>query len=220
MKYEINAVMFDLDGTLLDSEKIYSRCWMQAAKSYGYVMTREMSLELRSLDAQLAGQLFGIWYGREEIYPQVRQKRRELVSEVIQKDGVLPKTGAKEILDFMSESGIKTYIVTATARESAYNNLQSAGLKTDGINVISVTDVARGKPYPDVYEYACRQAEVEPQNVIVVEDSPNGIKSAFGAGCRVIMVPDLTEPEGALEDMIFKCKRDLNEVREYLQYLC
>ncbi len=208
--------MFDLDGTLLDSEKIYSRCWMEAAGVYGYVMTREMSLELRSLDAQLAKQLFASWYGVGEIYSQVRQKRRELMRGVIEKDGIAAKTGAKEILGFLSESGIKTCIVTATAKETACKNLQCAGIKTEGIDIVSVTEVRRGKPYPDVYLFACKEAKVSPERVIVVEDSPNGVKSAFKAGCKVIMVPDLTEPDEGIEDMLVVCKQSLDEVREWL----
>ncbi|MDE6699594.1 MAG: HAD-IA family hydrolase, partial [Acetatifactor sp.] len=73
--------------------------------------------------------------------------------------------------------------------------------------------VRQGKPAPDIYLYACEELGVRPEVCVAVEDSPNGILSAHRAGCRVIMVPDQTEPDGALSDCLWACVPDLEEIK-------
>ena len=76
--------------------------------------------------------------------------------------------------------------------------------------------VEHGKPAPDVYEYACSQIGLAPEECMAVEDSPNGIKSACAAGCKVVMVPDLTQPDEEIKDMLYACVPTLMDLKQFI----
>ena len=81
--------------------------------------------------------------------------------------------------------------------------------------IICATMVKSGKPSPDIYQYACRQLELMPQECMAVEDSPNGVMSAYCAGCKVVLVPDQSEPEEELKDKLYGCVESLDKIEQY-----
>lgn len=196
------AFLFDMDGVLLDTEKIYVRCWIDAAQYFGYELKREEALNLRSLDSVLAEEYITGLFGTTDSYSLLRKKRKELMAQVISKDGIQVKEGAVEILRYLRLKRIPAVVVTSSDQERAEKSLKTAGLLDKLERVVSVTDVERGKPFPYVYSHACEILGIKPAESIVVEDSPNGIMSAHEAGCRVVMIPDLSEPDEKLKSII------------------
>ncbi len=126
------------------------------------------------------------------------------------------KAGIDELLDFLKEKGIKTAVATATPIELTYQHLETIGVKDKFDKIVSAKQVANGKPAPDVYLYACGQIGEKPEDCIAVEDSPNGIKSAYAAGCKPVMVPDLTQPDEELMPMLYGVAETLIDIQQLI----
>lgn len=208
MKFK--AIFLDVDGVLVDSEKVFNTCWRQAAEEEGYVMTFEQALELRSLDSSLAKELFKKWYGTEDAYPAIRQRRKAIMAERNKTEKLEGKSGVVQFLQALKELPIKVNIVTSSPVSRITEYLGSVGIDIALFdNVITTEQVKRGKPYPDVYEYACRAIGYEPSECVAVEDSPNGVKSAHSAGCYTIMVPDLSAMSDEIKNSVDAVVEDL-----------
>ncbi len=212
----IDTVIFDMDGTLIDTEKYYRICWPQALAAFGYHMTDEQALSMRSLGRPFAPARLKEMFGDEIDYHQVRNKRKELMEACLAKEGIQLKPGAVELLTWLKEQGIRTAIATATDMERTNRYLEQMGLLQYFDTIISATMVKEGKPSPDIYLYACEQLGRKPQDCIAVEDSPNGAISAYRAGCKVVMVPDQTQPEEELREKLFACVENLTEIKKLL----
>lgn len=213
---DIRAVIFDLDGTLTDTEKFYQKAWPEALEHFGYKCEPWMPLELRSLGRPYAPEKFKEWFGQDFNYDEVREYRKALVVDIIKEQGIPLKPGAKEILIWLREHGILTCIATANDYERTKGYLQKLGLFDCFDRIICSDMVKFGKPAPDIYAYACSQLGLEPSKTFAVEDSPNGVTSAYLAGCNVIMVPDLTQPDEELKKKLFARIDKLMDLTELL----
>lgn len=208
----IKAVIFDLDGTLIDTEKLYRKYWPAALAHFGYDLSDERALKLRSLGRPFAPAQFQAWFGEDFDYAKVRAYRKELFEAHIAEHGVEAKPGVRELTDRLAEMGITIAIATATDPERTRRYLALAGLQGIFRTVISATMVSQGKPAPDIYRYACEQLGLEPRECLAVEDAPNGVRSAYAAGCRVVMIPDQTEPDEELLPMLYAKADSLPEI--------
>ena len=114
----------------------------------------------------------------------------------------------------MIDNKIITAIATANEYPRTKRYLEKLGIGEYFDKIICADMVKLGKPAPDIYIYACKELGIAPDRVFAVEDSPNGVKSAYDAGCKVIMVPDLTEPDKELKKLLFARVDDLWEIRK------
>ena len=207
-------IIFDMDGTLIDTEKYYQEFWPKALAEFGYEITKEQTLSIRSLGRPFAPQRFRGWYGEDFDYMKVREYRKGLVEEMIRESGIPLKSGAKEILTWLRENGILTCIATANDYERTERYLKKIGLFEYFDKIICANMVEKGKPAPDIYAYACEQLGLSPDRTFAVEDSPNGVMSAYRAGCNVIMIPDLTQPDEELQKVLYKKIDSLINIKE------
>ena len=205
-----------MDGTLIDTERYYRIFWPKAMAEFGYHMTDEQALSMRSLGRPFAPARLREWFGGELDYYAVRDMRKKLMEEALMRDGIQVKPGAEALLAFLRENKITTAVVTATDRKRADNYLARTGLSDYFDEVISAVQVEEGKPSPDVYLYACRQLGLTPERCIAVEDSPNGVLSAYRAGCLVVMVPDQTEPDEELAACLYGRVDRLDEIKQFI----
>lgn len=213
---KIRAVIFDMDGVLIDTEKHYNAAWCEAARMAGFDFKREHALMLRSCDAQLAAKMMKDIFGAGFDYFAIREVRRRLVAERLEQYGLEKKPGIDEILAFLHENGIKAAVATATPMELTLQHLERIGVRGQFDKIVSAKQVAHGKPAPDVYLYACEQIKEAPQDCIAVEDSPNGIKSAYAAGCKPVMVPDLTQPDEEIRPMLYAVADALGDLKRII----
>ncbi len=210
----ICAVIFDMDGVLIDTEKHYNAAWCQAATEAGFPFTREHALLLRSCEAKEGEKLMQGIFGPSFDYYAIRERRRELVRERLAQYGLEKKSGVEETLRFLRAKGIKTAVATATALDITKSHLTTIGVCDLFDSIVSAKNVAHGKPEPDVYLYACEQIGERPQDCMAVEDSPNGIMAAYRAGLRTVMVPDLTQPDEELTKYLYACVNSLSDLCE------
>lgn len=215
---QIEAVIFDMDGVITDTEKYYNRTWPIAFAALGYTdFTREDALAQRSLNHQDAQKLWGSRYGKDFSFEEVHKYNTKLVLKLMEEEGIQAKPGIDELLTYLREHHIKAAVATATKLERALPRLATVGLENAFDTVISASMVKRGKPHPDVYLYACKELGVAPSHCIALEDSPNGIRSASSAGCITVMVPDLTMPTPEDEQRIYGWAKDLSAVIPIIQ---
>ena len=199
----IRAVLFDMDGTLIDTEKYYRVFWPKAMAEFGYQMTDEQVLSMRSLGRPFAPARLKEWFGEELDYYAVRARRTEMMEAQLDIDGIQLKPGAVEILEELRRRGILAAVATATPPERTEKYLGLTGIRPYFSKIISATQVKEGKPSPDIYLYACEQLGLAPEECMAVEDAPNGILAAYRAGLRVVMVPDQTQPTEELQGMLY-----------------
>lgn len=215
---EIKAVLFDLDGTILDTEKYFRKCWPAAFEHFGYSMTDQQALSLRSLGRPFAPGILKEMSGDPDFdYEAVRSYRSKLMEETIEKNGLQLKAGCLEILDFLKERGIVRAVATASPQDRSERYLKKAGILEYFDRVISATMVKEGKPSPDIYLYACEQLGFAPEDCIAVEDSPNGVLSASRAGCKTVFIPDQTPPTAEELRMCFAVRESLDQIKELFE---
>lgn len=213
----IKYVIFDLDGTLIDTEKYFRIFWKKAAEVNGYTMSDGQALALRSLGRPFAPILMKEWFGEDFDYYAVRESRRSLMKAHLDKVGLEVKPGAVEALKWLKENGYVVALATATPADRATEQLKEVGLYPYFTKIVSAVQVEKGKPAPDVYLYAAKELGADPAECLAVEDSPNGVLSAAAAGMKVVMVPDQTEPEEELREKLYACVESLTKLPEVVK---
>ncbi len=250
-----DVIFFDMDETLLDTEKWYTKAWSQALADCGYPLPMEDVLQLRSL-----GRPFCYDWARKKLGPEsdlevVRARRTEIMKPWLE-GGIPVKPMVCETLAALRDRGYRTAVVTASAEGRTRKLLKKTGLEAYFDRIICASMVERGKPAPDIYFFACEQMQVGTdegylkQNLLhgecvsvhteqgaqsgaqsvayavedslhggysvayAVEDSPNGVRSAAAAGCRVIMIPDLTQPDAETEKLLWRKAESFAELAE------
>lgn len=208
----VKAVIFDMDGLMIDTEKLLLRYWLEAAHFYGYAMKKDHVLGIRSLAAKYAVPKLKAELGEEFDYYKVRTLRIQLMNQHIDAYGVEEKPGLGVLLDYLKEHGYLTAVATATDMERTKRYLGSIDKLRYFDEVVCAPMVANGKPAPDIYLEAAARLHTEPSECMALEDSPNGILSAYRAGMYPVMVPDLSEPDEGTEKLLYRCVRDLSQV--------
>lgn len=217
MNKKIKAVLFDMDGILIDTEKYLTVYKQQAMREAGYRMSVAEAYSFRSKAAKFARVQAKEMYGEAFDYDAVRGRRQQLMREHIQKYGLETKPYVRETVTELRRRGYQTAVVTATDAERAVSYLNMVGFADLFDEIISASMVENGKPCPDVYLYACEKIGRSPGECMAAEDSPNGVHAAWSAGCHVVMVPDLTGPDEETEKMTEYVVPDLKGLLEILK---
>jgi len=217
MKDTITAVLFDMDGVVLDTEKLYTRFWQEAANALGYPMTKEQALGMRSLNRGAGLAKMQSYFGPDTDYDKIREKRIELMDAFVEKEGVDLKPGVHELLTWLKAHGIKTAIATSSPLERTVLYLTSVGLQNSFDELVSGYMVEKGKPEPDIFLYAAKKLGVEPGQCMVLEDSPAGILAAHRAGCKPVLIPDQDEPDLETRSLVFAITDRLDKVMYLLE---
>ncbi len=215
----MKAVVFDMDGVIFDSEKLYRKHWMITGKKWGIPED-----EMRKLCNLIAGatkevnrKLMQSRYGADFDYDLFRKETMDRMDEEIRREGLTVKPGVTELFSWLKDQGLRIALATSTMRERAEGNLIKAGLLPWFDAVIYGGMVENGKPAPDIYLKACEELGVDPQEAIGIEDSINGVKSSHAAGLYTIMVVDLIEPTEETRQLANATYDSLYEVLRWLE---
>lgn len=213
----IRGVLFDMDGVILDTEKLYARFWAAGCECYGYHMTYQQALGMRSLNAQAGQAYLSSLFGSEISYPQVRAKRIELMDAYVEENGVEAKPGIVQLLDHLASRSIPYAITTASPLDRITNHLGRLGLYERFPYICTAHAVAHGKPAPDIYLLGAKTIGVPAERCLALEDSYTGLLSAHRAGCLASIVPDLDQPSPEILDIAYAKLDSLADVIDLLE---
>ena len=214
---EVRGVLFDLDGVVIDTEKLYTRFWIEAARDLGYTMTLEQALQMRSLGRVLSQQKLDSFYGPGLLdYMDLRARRIELMGAWIAEHGVEEKKGIRELLTCLKEKEIPCAITSSSSIPVIREHLGNLGLLEYFTALCSGKDVPSGKPAPDIYLHGAATIGVAPECCLAIEDSPVGIEAAWSAGCMAVIVPDLDQPDALTLSRCYAKADSLLDVMELL----
>jgi HAD superfamily hydrolase (TIGR01509 family) len=189
-----DAVIFDMDGLMLDTEIIYHRAWQNAAADFGYHVDDEFFHSLIGIRTEECEEM--IRATLDDAFPldAFRLRWPQRWQEIVEIESIVRKPGLLELLDLLEERGIPKAVATSSTQAEAEYSLTITQLRTRFPVVVSGDQVLHGKPAPDIFLAAARQLGVDPTHCMAFEDSSAGAIAASAAGMRTYMVPDLVQP--------------------------
>lgn len=208
----IEAVVFDMDGILFDTERLTLRLWKKICESEGYPDVTVYGSEFMGMNHVAHRQYFEKRFGKEFPYDAFMALGRKAVLEEIAKNGVPVKPGLFELLGYLKEHRLRIAAATSTQRKTAVGFFESTKIIGYFDAMICGDMVEKSKPDPDIYRKAAAALNAKPEHCMALEDSPNGIRSAYNAGMKTVMVPDLVAPSPELDKLLFACVPALNDV--------
>lgn len=196
---KVEAVVFDMDGLLLDTEQIYKRVMQQLCQEWGHELTHEMFAAFVGIPQTENVPIYQQFFGKDFDVQTYENLMVERAHEEMSK-GIPLKNGAKELVAGLSARGVPIAVATSTGA-SAHKHLEEAGLHSYFDTIVTRMDVTKGKPHPEPFLTATSRLGFAPENCIAFEDSHNGVRSASAAGLATVMVPDILDPTDEIAAM-------------------
>ena len=199
----LQAVVFDMDGLMFDSERYIQTAWNQAGTMLGYGTLGDHIEKTLGFNGTKRREFFLDLCGQDFPYDEFLELYRSLYFDRVRKEGIPAKEGLHETLEVLKKLGIRMGVATSSSRENTLKNLEREQISGYFQTVITGDMIQHGKPEPDIYLEACRKLGAEPQDAIALEDAINGIKAAARAGMMPVMIPDLIKDTTEVDDILF-----------------
>nr|WP_308627161.1 HAD family phosphatase [uncultured Eisenbergiella sp.] len=213
----IEAIVFDMDGILFDTERLSVESWVEVAGQMGLGDIDKGVYGCIGLNRTDCRIFLKETYGEDFPYEYFREQTAAVFQQKVDKDGLPVMKGAQELLLWLQEKGMKVALASSTNTRKVESHLQLAGFTGFFQAVIGGDMVEHSKPLPDIYWKACQLLQADPAGTVAVEDSPNGIRSAYAAGMLPVMVPDLVQPDPEIANMLYQRCDSLFAVRDFLE---
>lgn len=213
----VQAVIFDMDGVLFDTEKLCMDSWIAVAGENGIPDMEAFFPSCIGRNMTDTRALFYDFYGDTYDYEQFRKQASAWFHNYVESNGIPVKKGVREILDYLCRSRYQIGLASSTSFSSVEDHLLRAGIRQYFQSVTTGDMVEHSKPRPDIYLMACESLGVSPAQAMAVEDSPNGIRAAHRAGMIPVMVPDLIAPDQEMRDKSVLICRDLLELMRFFE---
>lgn len=213
------GVLFDMDGLLLDSERLARDAFVRACEDHGFAADLVTYQQCIGSTYEKTRELIMAAYGEDFPYETIDERWSHHYHARLAEGPVPVKDGALALLTHLSARETPMALVTSTRRATAEEKLEATGLIRFFSSLICGGETERGKPAPDPYLAGAARLELDPSRCWALEDSANGVRAAVGAGCTVYQVPDLVAPTAELEQLGHRIVESLHEVRAALEAL-
>ncbi|MEP6967228.1 MAG: HAD family phosphatase [Pseudomonadota bacterium] len=211
----VEAVIFDMDGLLVDSESMFRDVMMEVTRRRGLALPLEVFLRMVGSDQGHTQRVALAHFGEDFAYDPWMAEIWALAHARIEV-GLAVKAGVVELLDFLEAAGLPRAVATSSSHATVERQLGPVGLLARFQAVVAAGDYARGKPNPDPFLVAAERLGVAPAACLALEDSHNGVRAAHAAGMMTVMVPDLLEATDEMRGLCLAVAATLHEVRDML----
>lgn len=214
------VLIFDMDGVILDTERLVLQCWNSLAPQYGIsdlADLKEIFLSTVGTTRKYTNQVLHMHYGADFPAEQFDKHVSCLFHSIADTQGIPIKPGAAELLQWASEHDFHIGLASSTRQQTVENELKQAGLHPYFDYILGGDRIARSKPFPDIYLAACHDMGVEPADAFAIEDSYNGVRAAAHAGMQPIMIPDTLPPTQEMYQLCFNVFPNLFALTTYLK---
>ncbi len=213
---ECSAVVFDMDGVIFDSESLVLTCWEKVARKHQIDGITEVLTACIGTTKVKTQEIVLNHYGEDFPFDEFDREASLLFHEIADGGGLPVKCGVREVLDYLKGQKAPVAVASSTRLETVSQELRQAGLYEYFQVVMGGDQLKRSKPEPDIYLMACSKLGVHPEHAYAIEDSYNGIRSAYSAGMKPIMVPDLLLPTEEMKEKSVVVLDNLLQVRDWL----
>ena len=210
------AVIFDMDGLMLDTERLTIPLWDEAGKKFGYRIPFDTVIKMVGVSAQRARDVLFEEYGGDFPYDKIRDEFRLLCKREFE-NGIHHKKGLDFLLDHLTAAKISFGVATSTRRETAMENLEKAGILERFAAITGGDEVTNGKPAPDIFLLAAKKLMTPPSACVGFEDSPAGLRALAAAEIRSVFIKDLIDPPQEVLDTVWRTYGDLSEAVELFE---
>lgn len=207
------GIIFDMDGLMIDSERIINRAVVRAGREMGLEGIEEVSLRTIGTSSLRTREIYNSVYGKFD-FDRLMDLKHRYIDEIIGDSGFPPKEGIREMLEYVTEKGYITAVGSST-REWAVREFLGKIDVLKYFDILVCGDMGlRSKPFPDIFLACAEKMGVCPDRCFVLEDSPNGIRAAHAAGMKPVMIPDMIAPDKDIIPMLYALKSSLTEAME------
>lgn len=211
-----NAVVFDMDGVIFDSERAVMQCWKEVASRHNIPDIEKAILACTGTTMVRTREIMLNLYGADFPYDEYARESSAIFHSRYDGGRLPMKPGVKELLTFLKERGKKIALASSTRQQVVTDELRDAGIIEYFDRIICGDMVSRSKPAPDIFLKACEELNVSPSDSYAIEDSYNGIRAAHAGGLHPIMVPDLLPADEEMQSLAEIILPNLTSVIEYL----
>jgi len=213
---KIELVIFDMDGLMFDTERIYYKAWQESATAHGYHISWETYVQIVARNSRYIEKVLKEILGEALPYDAICEGKRAIVDQIIDKEGIVKKEGLVELLDYLDKEGIKKAVATSSMREKALRYLELGEIKERFDWIICGSDVEESKPNPEIFLKVANHFGIAPEACMVLEDSRLGIQAAKAAGMMGIFIPDLVQAD---KEILENASKEVASLREVITLL-
>jgi HAD superfamily hydrolase (TIGR01509 family) len=212
----LDAVVFDMDGLLLDTELISLKTFVASCREHHFEPDLKIYVQCIGTNSARTREILLEGYGPDFPYNEILKLWRSSYDEETGQS-IPVKPGAVSLLKYLEKRPLKKAVATSSRRENAFKKLSNARILHFFDFILGGDQITRGKPDPEMYLTACRELGAEPQRCLALEDSENGVRSALSAGLMVIQVPDLIPPTEEMKAWGHAIAASLAEVEKMIR---
>ena len=214
----IKAVLFDMDGLMVDTESLATEAFIHSAKKQGYDMTKEETLLVLGFTTKSIYEFWENYFKNSDVSgKQLVDDHYKYIENILFTIGPRKMPYIEELLKYLKESNYKVAVASSSNMNHIINNMEKTGLKKYIDEFASGAEVENGKPAPDVFLLAAERLGVKPEECLVLEDSKAGVIAGSSAGAKVIMVPDMFKPDEECKERTYRIVGNLGEVISILE---
>lgn len=213
----MNTIIFDMDGLMFDTESVFIKAWDYAGEKMGIGKAGYMTMKTLGMSIQMSRKFWVEEFGNKYDEDLLRKYTKEFLQKYYSENSVPIKQGLYELLDFLKQHNYKLGVASSSPRWEVEKHLRDAKIYEYFNSIVCGDMISKSKPEPEIYLKACELLGEIPENCIALEDSKNGLLAAHKAGCKVVMIPDLWQPDEEIEKILYAKFNALDNVIKFLQ---